>query len=369
MGRLSRTYLKMACKILNLIASVTYLVALFLFSFEPKAMGGIYKLHNKDAAEWGNYWGSINYPGEMLIHPFYISWTGKYDSGGWWMENEKEVPTDADCLARFGETDPDNFGDVSDLTDNGTNNFGTPDGLMDSDSELPCIVSIVNATSRSLYAQRRYANYVFGAAWESSFANDDFGYVSYGPRAFHTRDYNMDWHGTSGTTTDFSTFHPQMAQLSPNIWATQDAVFGLMQVSGFFMAFGIVFHILAFLMGGFVWNYSKACCDFGVCSFVFNSIVWSSLSLVCYMICVISFAGIFFQGVEQPETGPYGMPTETQLAVEWSVGGALILTSIVFSAIAISLASYQWARDKADAEDDKMEAAVADAVRRASRDL
>jgi len=231
--------------------------------------------------------------------------------------------------------------------------------------------------------QRRFANYVFGAAWNGTiddnndYTADDaeFGYVSYGTRDFHKRDYNMDYWGTSqmdpAGLTAYDTYHPQMAQLTPNIWATQDAVFGLMQVSGFFLAFGIVFHILAFLMGGFIWNYSKACCDFGVCSFVFNSIVWSSLSLLCYMISVIAFSGIFLQGVAPPaddadQYNTWVVNTNDRLDVIWSVGGALILSAIVFSAIAISLASYQWAQDRSAAADDKMEEAVEQAVRRVS---
>jgi len=334
----------------------------------------------------------MNYPGQVLVHPFYISWTGRYD---WSAAGNFELlePEERDCQERFGPTEPQYFAPADDLDDTdapGRNNYGDQDGLLDYDSKLPCYISIVNATTRSKYAQRRYANYVFGAAWVGQLAptglaggdNTDamFEYVSYGPRDFHKRDYDMNdigdaTNGGDNNPLNYGAFHPQMGQLVPNIWATQDSVFQLMQVSGFFLAFGIIFHILAFLMGGFMWNYSKLCCDFGICAFVFNSIVWASLSLVSYIICICSFAGVLYQGVERPKLRDVAAPThdghfaileKNQLEVKWSVGGALIITGIVFSAIAISLASYQWAVDSKKDEDDKMEAAVEQAVRRVS---
>jgi len=253
-------------------------------------------------------------------------------------------PEDWMCIQRFGPTNPSDFG----------TNYGETDGLLDGDSELPCIVSIVNATSRSKFAQRRYSNYVFGASWQW----DDYKYVSYGPRQFHKADYALNDAGGAGGEA--------FGQLTPNTWATQDSIFYLCQASGFFLAMGIVFHVLAFLMGGFIWNYSKCCCDFGVCGFVFNAIVWSSLSLVCYMVSIITFAGLFFQGIEHDESNDEYVEEDERLEVVWSVGGALIITGMVFSAIAISLSSYQWAKDRQEAEDDKMEAAVEQAVRRVS---
>jgi len=138
-------------------------------------------------------------------------------------------------------------------------------------------------------------------------------------------------------------------------------------------------------MGGFIWNYSKCCCDFGICGFIFNSIVWSGLSLGCYIVSLCAFAGIFFQGRAHEEDptdstddgdGWWDSDNDTwvsnvvnendRLEVIWSVGGALIITGIVFTAIAISLASYQWAKDQMEEDEDKMEQAVEDAVRRVS---
>lgn len=119
----------------------------------------------------------------------------------------------------------------------------------------------------------------------------------------------------------------------------------------------MIFHILAFLMGGFIWNYSECCCDFGICKFVFNAIVWSGMSMGCYIISLAAFAAIFFMGEKNDEP---------DLDINWSIGGALLLTGIVLSAVAISLASYQWSVDRKAHADDKMDAAVDAAVRRAS---
>lgn len=110
-------------------------------------------------------------------------------------------------------------------------------------------------------------------------------------------------------------------------------------------------------MGGFIWNYADCCCDFGICKFVFNSIVWSGLSLGCYIISIGAFAAILFTG--EKNDAP-------ELDIKWSIGGALLISGMVLTAIAISMASYQWSVDKKGKEDEKMEAAVDAAVRRAS---
>jgi hypothetical protein len=336
----------MACKIVNLIACIVYIIALFLilFSFEPKKMGGIYHMSSKNQGEaprrrlphdsmpgyMPNYFPASNeYPGEILVHPFYISWTKDYNSP---TPDGDDAPTDEKCLARFGPTVSGGYSSAN----------ATKDGLLRDNSVLPCIVSILSASARSKYAQRRYANYVFGAAYDTA----DMAIEGYGPRTFFKTDYNLNTGGN------------QNGQLVPNIWATQDAVFFLCQISGFFLAFGIVFHILAFLMGGFMWNYSECCCDFGICAFVFNAVVWSGLSLGSYIISLGAFAAIFFAG--RKNDAP-------ELVVKWSVGGAFLVSGIVLSAIAISLASYQWAHDRKTKEDEELDQAVDNAVRRASK--
>lgn len=349
--------------------------------------------------------GGFQFPGEILVHPFYISWTKTWrddptldadainliyeanavadaspegldfffgDGNGAdaaFNPDGSRAPHDLECISLFGPTDPAN-----------PEWYGLGDGLADWDSALPCVVSIVNATSRSQFAQRRYSNYVFGAAWERG-AEGGGRYRSYGPRAFHKEDYGFSPLVNSfivAAGDDGNNELPwQYTQLSPNTWSTQDAIFQLCQSSGFFLAFGITFHIIAFLMGGFIWNYSKCCCDFGVCGFVFNSIVWSSLSLICYIMSICAFAGVFFQGRAHDAEDQWldadgnldpleimDLAEENRLKITWSPGGGLLITNIVFSAIAISLASYQWAKDRNEDEEDKMEAAVEEAVRR-----
>jgi hypothetical protein len=383
----------MACKIVNLIACIVYVIALFLilFSFEPKKMGGIYKLSKKADDVWGN----VYYPGEMLIHPFYISWTGEYKMGSG-ADYELEEVNELSCGMRFGSTRDWNTsymgggypgyedgllnneqcsgGQAAAGCDAVQNTIDTAYGAMSMDtgltemdhktacdaakkddggdctyvpqSKLPCIVSILSATRASKYSQRRYANYAFGAGWDWM----GYQYKGYAARSFFTTDYNLNT-GATGAADAY------LAQLAPNIWATQDAVFFLLQISGFFLAFGMVFHFLAFLMGGFIWNYSACCCDFGVCKFIFNAIVWSGLSMGCYIISLAAFAAIFFMGEKN---------SDPDLDIKWSIGGALLLTGIVLSAVAISLASYQWTQDRKTKEDAQLDQAVDAAVRRAS---
>jgi len=338
----------------NLIACIVYLIALFLilFSFEPKNLGGIYHMSSKEQPDnprrrrldhdtYGGYMPGYfpvgnEYPGEILVHPFYISWTKDYNNPDPEDNTKKLAPTDERCLARFGPTVSGGYSTAN----------AVKDGLLKDNSILPCIVSILSATARSKYAQRRYSNYVFGAAYSSG----DEAIEGYGPRTFFKTDYNFN--DTGGGAAGAK------GQLVPNIWATQDAVFFLCQISGFFLAFGIVFHILAFLMGGFMWNYSECCCDFGICAFVFNAVVWSGLSLASYVISIGAFAAIFFAG--RKNDAP-------ELVVKWSVGGAFLVSGIVLSAIAISLASYQWAHDRRSKEDAELDQAVDEAVRRASQ--
>lgn len=283
--------------------------------------------HDTTGGGYAGFPSTNEYPGEILVHPFYISWTKDYVT--------EEPPDGTKCLGRFGPTPS---------TASYSTSNAKKDGLLRDDSILPCIVSILSASARSKYAQRRYANYVFGAAYDSN--SSPPAIEGYGPRTFFSTDYNLTGGGN------------QWAQLVPNIWATQDAVFFLCQVSGFFLAFGIIFHVLAFLMGGFIWNYSECCCDFGICAFVFNAIVWSGLSLFCYIISMGAFAAIFFTG--QKNDSP-------ELVVKWSVGGALLIGGIFLTAIAISLASFQWAKDRKSKEEVELDAAVDEAVRRASQ--
>merc|ERR1711964_293267 len=111
----------------------------------------------------------------MGIHPFYISWTSYYPTAGGTTPAD-DAPTDDDCRMRFGPTTA------------AWSAGGMKDGLQKDNSKLPCIVSILSATQRSLFAKRRYANYVFGAAWDWG----NTSYMSYGSRKFFNTDYESN---------------------------------------------------------------------------------------------------------------------------------------------------------------------------------
>lgn len=317
----------MACKVPNLIGAILLVVSflLVLLSLEPKKAGGYMKLsYSDEATTVGGTPAKTDCIGEgvvtglkqeYLVHPLYISKVKMNDG------------TDMNC-------------DTYDWTYEGLSGMHT--AADDNDS---CTVNLLDITRESHTSQLAYAHVVFqGAAAASS------GVVQQG--GFLRRYFDTAIDGAN-------TLH------------TQEAVFKLLQASGTFLAFGIICHILAIAMGGFIWNYSKAC-NFGPCQFIFNSMIWAGLALVCYIMSLACFSGIYLQGepVDEDHTvntpgdcavdSPGGVSSQNVEVKEpfgnvaYSPGGAMVIAAIVFKFVAITLASYQWYVDSKHEEEEKV---------------
>merc|ERR1711964_323344 len=107
--------------------------------------------------------------------------------------------------------------------------------------------------------------------------------------------------------------------------------------------------------GGFIWNYAEKCCNFGVCALIFNSIFWAGVSLLMYFMSVVSFGTIYVQGEKNDEASQ-------ALDIILSPGGGMIIASIAFQVLGLSLATWQWAKDAKKAQVAAIDAAVARAA-------
>jgi len=265
------------------------------------------------------------YFNELLVHATYISARTRITDGSTGANKELDT-NDAWCKTFFEQNSAVTTGPAA-----AGSLYG---GAMykNQDVKLACIPTILTATKRPIFTKRYYASFIFGCSYDADAQKEASVYKWYchGGRRFFTAtaDYPYGYQRADDKNR---------GALLPNVFATQDSVFRLVQLSGGSLCLGVACHVLAFLLGGFIWNY-KDCCDWGVCSFLFNSLVYAYGSLLFYIISACSFAAIYLQGIENEDTNQ-------NVKIKWSVGGILLLCGIFIEIIGLSLASYAFYKD------------------------